>query len=222
MPSQVSLKEKDAPVSSHEKAILSGTPSPNDMHPNSLVTTESSSYDKEYASLERIFTDMVLAKHESSGKNNTALTNEQFEAIQEYLEIKKEYDLCKDSDEKKQLFSKLREIRNGSMYHKHWRKSYSLNGNGQMVDKKQKYLLSIGDYYKTCMHYHVKSNHVLTKWSLCAEVAKSNWKIARKTACLFDKEIYCPQCSRSGGSAALESTSRIKKKKEHLVVRTWL
>ena len=53
MPSQVSLNEKDAPVSSHEKAILSDTPSPNDMHPNSPLTTESSSYDKEYASLER-------------------------------------------------------------------------------------------------------------------------------------------------------------------------
>ena len=73
MPSQVF--KKDAPVSSHEKAILSGTPSLNDMHPNSFVTTESSSYDKEYASLERIFTDMVFANHESSGKNQTALTN---------------------------------------------------------------------------------------------------------------------------------------------------
>ena len=53
MPSQVTLKEKDAPDSSHEKDILSDTPSLNDMHPNSPVTIESSSYDKEYASLER-------------------------------------------------------------------------------------------------------------------------------------------------------------------------
>ena len=71
------------------------------MHPNSPVTTESSSYDKEYASLERIFTDMVLANLESSGKNHTSLTNEQYEAIKEYLETKKEHDSCKDSDEKK-------------------------------------------------------------------------------------------------------------------------
>ena len=145
MPSQVTLKEKDAPDSSHEKDILSDTPSLNDMHPNSPVTIESSSYDKEYASLERTFTDMVLSKLESSGKNQTALTNKQYEAIKEYLEIKKAHDLCKDSDsdEKDQLNSKLREIRQGSMYQKHWRRAYFLNDDGQVVDKHQKYLLSI-------------------------------------------------------------------------------
>ena len=70
-----------------------------------------------------------------------------------------------------------------------------MNDDGQMVDKNQKYLVSMGDYSKTCMHYHVKSDHVLTKWALGVEVMNANWKIARKTACLFDKEIYCPQCS---------------------------
>ena len=86
MPRQIILKEKDAPDSSHQKAILPDIPSPNDIHPKSPVTTELSRDDKEYASLERTFTDIVLTKHECSGKNQIALTNKQYEAIKEYLD----------------------------------------------------------------------------------------------------------------------------------------
>ena len=93
-----------------------------------------------------------------------------------------------------------------------------MNDDGQMVDKNQKYLVSMGDYSKTCMHYHVKSDHVLTKLALGLKVMKANWKIARKSACLFHKEIYCPQCryrsvnNQSDKGSACKST-RIKKRK---------
>ena len=127
MPRQSILKENDAPDSNNEKAIVSDTLSPNDMHPNFSVRTELSNYDKECASLERTFTDVIFAKHESSGQNQIALTNKQYEAIKEYLETTKAHDLCKDSHEKHQLNLKLREIRRGPMYQKHWRKAYFLN-----------------------------------------------------------------------------------------------
>ena len=38
----------------------------------------------------------------------------------------------------------------------------------------------MGDYYKTCMHYHVKSDYVLIKWALGVESMNANWRLPVK------------------------------------------